>query len=226
MGFSDFSSEITVIAADIPATIATPVTTISGAERTFVTVTWTAPYNGGSEVTSLNIFIRGSDLTTYHKELTSCDGSNPAIISAASCTIPIATLMAAPFNLPWGSSIYVKLTATNIQGTTPESPVGNGATILTFPDSPINFQNVPTITNGYQIGLTWTKGVGEGGTPVIDYRVWYDQAANNWKVLQSNIVATSLTVTTLTMGTEYKFKVESRNAFGYSVLFSNEISVL
>jgi hypothetical protein len=134
--------------------------------------------------------------------------------------------MASPFNLPWGSSIFTKLTATNIQGTTPESPVGNGAIILTFPDTPTSFSNVPTITNGYQIGLTWNKGVNEGGTPVIDYRVWYDQANGNYIVLQANIVATSLTVTTLTMGTSYKFRVESRNSFGYSVLFSNEITVL
>ena len=223
MGFSDLSSEISVIAADIPATIATPITTITGVARTFVTITWTAPYNGGSVVTSFKILIRASDGTTYLQELTSCDGTNSVVLSAASCTIPIATLMAAPFNLPWGSSIYAKLTATNIQGTTPESPVGNGAIILTFPDTPTSFTNVPSITNGYQIGLTWTKGVNEGGTPVIDYRVWYDQAANNYIVLQSNIVATSLTVTTLSMGTQYKFKVESRNSFGYSVLFSNEI---
>jgi len=61
---------------------------------------------------------------------------------------------------------------------------------------------------------------------VIDYRVWYDQANGNYIVLQANIVATSLTVTTLTMGTSYKFKVESRNSFGFSLLFSNEITVL
>jgi len=133
------SSEIAIYAADIAATIAAPITSITGADRTFVKITWTAPYDGGSVISAYKILIRSSDGLTFLQELTSCDGTNSVIIAANSCTIPIATLMASPFNLPWGSSIYAKMTATNIQGTTPESPVGNGAVILTFPDTPTDF---------------------------------------------------------------------------------------
>jgi len=42
------------------------------------------------------------------------------------------------FNLPWGSSIYAKITAYNQYGDSDESNEGNGAKISTIPDSPIN----------------------------------------------------------------------------------------
>ena len=39
----------------------------------------------------------------------------------------------------------------------------------TYPNAPINVQNVPAQTTGYQISLTWSEGVYNGGSPVIDY---------------------------------------------------------
>jgi len=49
--------------------------------------------------------------------------------------------MAAPFNLPWGSSVYAKVIATNIYGNSLPSNFGNGAIILTYPDAPTTLQN-------------------------------------------------------------------------------------
>jgi len=43
-----------------------------------------------------------------------------------------------PYNLPWGSEIYAKVTAINIYGESLSSSEGNGAVILTYPDPPIN----------------------------------------------------------------------------------------
>jgi hypothetical protein len=45
----------------------------------------------------------------------------------------------APFHLPYGSSIHAKVEAHNMYGISDLSPVGNGAVILTIPDTPINF---------------------------------------------------------------------------------------
>jgi len=42
------------------------------------------------------------------------------------------------YQLSWGSSIYAKIIAYNYYGYSVESPKGNGAIILTYPDSPIN----------------------------------------------------------------------------------------
>jgi hypothetical protein len=62
--------------------------------------------------------------------------------------VPVTVLRAHPFNLEWGSSIWGKLTATNIVGTTAESQAGNGAIMLTSPDKPLDLANVPEITSG------------------------------------------------------------------------------
>jgi hypothetical protein len=53
---------------------------------------------------------------------------------------------------------------------------------------------------------------------VIDYRLSYDQSTNGvtYTVVSSTIVVKSHTVTGLTAGKTYKFKVESRNSIGYS----------
>ena len=51
------------------------------------------------------------------------------------------------------------------------SPEGTGAIILTIPDAPINFLNVPSITASSQIGLSWSDGISNGGTQVIDFTI-------------------------------------------------------
>lgn len=78
-----------------------------------------------------------------------------SIILAAGCKVPISALIAPPYNLPWGSSIYAKVTAVNIVGSSTQSNAGNGALILTNPDEPINLTNDPTITVASIIGFNW-----------------------------------------------------------------------
>ena len=55
-------------------------------------------------------------------------------------------LRVAPYNHEWGATIYAKVSATNILGTSPESTAGNGAIMLTTPDPPENLANVPSET--------------------------------------------------------------------------------
>ena len=74
-----------------------------------------------------------------------------------------------PFSLPWGSSVYAKVTAVNAYGNSLESAAGNYAIILRVPDVPLSLQNVPSVTNRNTIGLLWYEGAQDGGTPVIDY---------------------------------------------------------
>lgn len=69
--------------------------------------------------------------------------------------VPIYDLRAAPFSHDWGASIYAKVSATNIVGSSDESQVGNGALILTQPDAPINLSDDTSLTDHTQIGLTW-----------------------------------------------------------------------
>lgn len=58
----------------------------------------------------------------------------------------ILDLVAAPFNLPWGSSIFATITAENFYGFGDESDAANGAIILTNPDAPLVLANDEPIT--------------------------------------------------------------------------------
>ena len=96
------------------------------------------------------------------------------MISSAQCSVPISDLRGTPFSLAWGSSVYAKLIATNIYGDSSNSNTGNGAIILTSPDPPLNIAYNSALCSATQIAVIWTQGLANGGTPVIDYRVWYD----------------------------------------------------
>lgn len=53
-----------------------------------------------------------------------------------SCTIQVSKLRAEPFSLEWGTSVYAKIIAINIYGNSVISEQGNGAIIITNPDTP------------------------------------------------------------------------------------------
>ena len=90
----------------------------------------------------------------------------------------------------------------------------------------MNLENVSAITSGSQVGLQWTAPAFEGGSPVVSYRVWFDNATGSvWEVKEETISETSYTATGLTQGQTYLFKVEAQNAYGYS-FFSNVVEVL
>jgi hypothetical protein len=76
-----------------------------------------------------------------------------------------------------------------------------------------------------RIGIVWQQGVEDGGTPVLDYRVSWDQGVGTWDIRQSGLSTLSYTASSLTAGTVYSFRVEARNAYGYSD-YSAEVAVL
>lgn len=59
------------------------------------------------------------------------------------------------------------------------SPVSTTQSILAaqVPDAPISLSDVKAVTKSTQIGLTWTAATFNGGSPVIDYTVIYDNAS-------------------------------------------------
>lgn len=139
VGYSPFSNEISILASQVPSQPEAPSTITSGYEN--VIVIFTAPYNGGSPVSSYKITLRQSDGVTFSEELTYCDGSDSVIKSSKRCEIPFTVFKAEPFNLDWGSSIYAKVSATNIMGESQTSSSGNGAVITRIPDPPINLMS-------------------------------------------------------------------------------------
>ena len=98
---------------------------------------------------------------------------------------------------------------------------------MTFSDETINLSNNLLITWGTTIGLTWDEGDNNGGTPVIDYTVMsLSSDSSTYIERQVGVVGTSVTLTGFNLGITYTFKVKSRNAFDFSIGYSNEISIL
>lgn len=50
--------------------------------------------------------------------------------------MPVSSLRTTPYNHDWGASIYAKVVAANSYGDSDPSDEGNGAIIMTQPDSP------------------------------------------------------------------------------------------
>ena len=132
-------------------------------------ISWIAPDNGGSAITSYTVYIQTSDINSYKTELTFCDGSIVTIISQLSCTIPSIVLHQSPFNLSWGSHVYAKILATNNYGNSLLSLDGDGGIIVAVPDAPINLQEVPYERTMTTLGISWSDGLDLGGLPITSY---------------------------------------------------------
>lgn len=108
-GFSEDSDKVLILAAQIPDIPEAPTTTIVGPD---VLIDWTAPNDRGNDILGYQIFIQQND-GDFSIDQTHCDGSEPDIITATSCLVPIAILIDSVYQLPWGSSIHAKVNAYN-----------------------------------------------------------------------------------------------------------------
>jgi hypothetical protein len=51
------------------------------------------------------------------------------------------------------------------------------------PDAPISLLRDNVQTNTSQVAFNWTDGSSNGGAPIIDYLVSYNQGNGNWIIL-------------------------------------------
>jgi len=114
VGFSAESAVLAILAAQIPDQPQAPVTSVSGSS---VLIKWAIPYDGSSMITGYLISILQSDGVTYSEDTADCNGLVSSVILSLSCSVPISTLKALPYSLPWGSSVQSKVSAINIVGT-------------------------------------------------------------------------------------------------------------
>ena len=165
---------------------------------------------------------------TYTPYLTTCDGADSTIVTDLHCSVHVDALTTAPYSLAWGSPVFAIVSAQNVKGTSEYSTEGGAAVILTNPDAPLNLADNPAQTSGSVIALVWNVGAQDGGSPVIDYTLSYDEgtATESFVVVASGILDKNYLVSSnLTPGVTYTFKVQSRNVFGLSE-YSAPVSVL
>jgi hypothetical protein len=130
--------------------------------------------------------------------------------------MPLSILYVSPFSMVLGDHIYAKIIAINSYGDSFASEPGDGVAVVFLPDAPINLANNAAITSATTVGLTWSNGISNGGSVIIDYKVWYDQGTGSYITL-TTATTNSYTATSMTPGSTYKFKVQSRNSVGLSV---------
>ena len=185
-----------------------PVTVSTANNNEKITVSWSEPVTNGSPITSYSIYVQATNEGSFTLETVDCQGASTEVINARSCDINLSTLYAPPFNLVQDENVVVKVASENIYGLSEQSSAGSGATIWVVPDKPINFQNVPSVTDGIQIGLQWQDAPNFGSTPVLDYRIFYALEVEEYTLLEDGILDKSHTTTvTLQAGSNYKFKV-------------------
>ena len=204
-GISLLSSVTQVLAAQPPSKPSAPTTRVVGDS---VMIKWTAPYAGGSPITSYTIKIRETDEITFTEYIPTCNGADPTVMTNLECSIPVSVLRASPFGHPWGSEIFAKVAARNIKGISSDSDQGNGAIIQTLPDAPNSLMNSAAQSSGTTIVLVWNQGA-DGGAAIIGYRLSYDAGTgtSNFIVLAAGITGRTYSVTGLTPGVTYAFKV-------------------
>lgn len=187
-------------------------------------IDWTAPNDHGSPITGYNIYIQQHD-GTYTQESVECDGTSPTVIASTQCEVSSFSLIASPYNLLKDESVNVKVIAYNFYGDSVMSEAGNGAQIQLVPDAPVNLANDASITDAFKVGLTWSPGADDGGSAVIDYKLWYALENAAYVDFVEGIVPDLYTTQfTTEHGKNYKFKLQARNSVGLS-LFSDEVVV-
>lgn len=125
-----------------------------------------------------------------------------------------------------GTSYYFKVAA--LTGTSPYTagtPSGASAAIIprTVPDAPTSV--TPTRQNS-QVLLSWTAPVSNGGSAITDYKIEYSSdSGSNWtEFVRSASTSTSATVTGLSNGTGYVFRVTAKNVAGFGAASSTSSS--
>ena len=184
---SNISSSITPLTVPGAPTIGT--STATG--PTSATVTYTAPTDTG-----------GSILTAFTAT------SNPSATLTQSVTSTgVITITG---GLTKGVLYTFTVTATNAIGTGAASSASNQITTWTEPGAPTI--GTATEVNATTVSVTFTAGT-TGGTPILDYTATAYISGVATLITATNTTS-PITVTGLTQGTTYTFKVTARNSVG------------
>lgn len=89
-----------------------PTVTVS---TTNIKVSWTQPDDHGDTIDEYDIEFLTSDGVTFTTELTDCDGSDPAVVSALECMVDMLTL-STDLGLAVEDLVQVQIRAHNFNG--------------------------------------------------------------------------------------------------------------
>ena len=124
-----------------------------------------------------------------------------------------------------GTSYLLRVTAVNAAGIGPASNTSDPVMPVTVPTVAYG---VVAVGGDKQARLTWNAPASNGGLAVIDYVVEVRAAgAATWTTFADGVsAATSATVTGLTNGVTYTFRVTAKNSFGSSAASAESVPVV
>ncbi|MXY61787.1 MAG: ABC transporter substrate-binding protein, partial [Cenarchaeum sp. SB0665_bin_23] len=121
-----------------------------------------------------------------------------------------------------GTTYEFRVSAVNGAGTGTASGVASTAPYTT-PGAPTGLTATPSSTS---VSLSWVAPTSDGGNSITDYTIEYRAEGGSWSVYADGTsTTTSATVTGLTDGTTYEFRVSAVNAMGTGKP-SNVVSIL
>lgn len=203
VGLGRTSNEVAVQYSFVPvpqssvsltATPGTPTDVVGVSANTAVRLTWTPPDLGQSAITD------------YKVEVSRNAGGYSEVSHTASA-VPALTVS----GLVNGDSYTFRVSAKNVNGYS-ATPGYSSAVIPnpTVPDAPTGLS--PTAGDG-QVQLSWNSGA-DNGSATTDVAIQYTTDGAVWTPFDAVQTASPATVTGLTNGTAYKFRVAQINGIG------------
>jgi hypothetical protein len=170
-------------------------TALAGPASGQVRLTWLLPAsNGGTAVTDY-IIQRSTSSTSGWVTV------NDGVRTTTSYTVT---------GLANGTRYYFRVLAKNAAGTSPASNVVN-AVPRTVPGAPSGLRATPRVRS---VTLTWNAPA-TGGSPITDYVIQRSINGTTWTTVADGVsTARTYTVTGLTTGVTYRFRVAARNVAG------------
>ena len=203
---SQSSSSNAVVPAKVPdAPSSVEVTSGTGK----VTVSWDEPSSNGSVILRYSV-------QAYN--------SSGEAVTGATCTANAPALTCdVTSNLVAGSNYTFKVTATSAVGTSPASSASSSAAINAAPSAPLN---VTAVASNASATANWDGPANINGSAVTGYTATaYDSSNNAQGTCTTNASTLTCSVTGLTNGSPYTFKVSATNGIGTSVASSASSAV-
>ena len=193
-----------VVPAGVPvAPTALTATPTNGA----VVLVWTRPLNDG-----------GNAITGYLVESSNDGGTNwTTAIANTNSTVASTTVS----GLTNGNQYSFRISAINA--------VGSGAASTVVAATPASVPTVPqslvTTASHGQVVLSWNAPASNGGSDVTGYRIERSTDGITWNTISSGTVGTTFTVTGLTNGLTYLFRLAATNSIGDGVMTAAAVGV-